>query len=99
MKFNYEWYLSDGSVLKGETAKKHLLAKLHSYKELMKNIDCILSRSLENNHIVEYGGVFEPLSSDFFAPVIYVKINWSSRSKLRHYVYLTLKVLPLKNNV
>lgn len=41
MKFNYEWYLSDGSVLKGETAKKHLLAKLHSYKELMKNIDCI----------------------------------------------------------
>lgn len=53
MKFNYEWYLSDGSVLKGETAKKHLLAKLHSYKELMKNIDCILSRSLENNHIVK----------------------------------------------
>ena len=47
----------------------------------------------------EYGGVFEPLSSDFFAPVIYVKINWSSRSKLRHYVYLTLKVLPLKNPV
>ena len=53
MKFNYEWYLSDGSVLKGETAKKHLLAKLHSYKELMKDIDCILSRSLENNHIVK----------------------------------------------
>lgn len=52
---------------------------LHYLNPIKRN-----SKLIETHHLLEmteYGEVFEPLSSDFFAPVIYVKINWSSRSK------------------
>lgn len=55
---------------KQDDSSKALDAKIEELKEKRYQLQA-----------VEYGGVFEPLSSDFFAPVIYVKINWSSRSK------------------
>lgn len=45
--------MSDGSVLRGKTAAKYLHTKLKNYERLIEDVDCVLSRSLKSNHIVE----------------------------------------------
>lgn len=53
MEYKCKWYLSDGSVLRGKTAAKYLHTKLKNYERLIEDVDCVLSRSLKSNHIVE----------------------------------------------
>lgn len=53
MKYKCEWYLSDGSVLRGKIAAKYLHEKRKIYERLIEDVDCVLSRSLESNHVVE----------------------------------------------
>ena len=53
MKTRCEWYLSDGTILKGKEASDHLKSKLENYEKVIADVDRILSRSLKNNHIVE----------------------------------------------
>ena len=54
MKTRCEWYLSDGTILKGKEASDHLKSKLENYEKVIADVDRILSRSLKNNHIVDY---------------------------------------------
>lgn len=46
-----EWYLSDGSSIKGEEAYNYLSRKLERYKRISKKIDHILLECLKLNVI------------------------------------------------
>lgn len=51
MKTYYEWYLTDGTVLKGEKAQEYLNLQLAHYKKLIEDIDNTLSNCLDYNYV------------------------------------------------
>lgn len=53
MKEYNKWYLTDGTVLTGTAAVKHMESLMDNYKTLIDDISRILSRCQEMNHIVQ----------------------------------------------
>lgn len=51
MKTYCEWYLTGGTVLKGEKAQEYLNLRLTHYKKLIEDIDKTLSNCLDYNHV------------------------------------------------